>query len=312
MLGLNSLPTLQQRVGNRYNDAISVGSASASSGGATAEPNVFWGRTEGSYSQATPSNSASVSGINIGQWKARTGLDTQLYANQDGALIAGLTAHFGTAVADVRSKYGDGRINTTGTGFGGTLTWYGENDFYVDGQAQATFFNSSLKSNLIDRDMANGVGGTGYAMSVETGKRLGVNGPWTLTPQAQLVYSAVDSNFGDTFGTSVSLGRSDSLNGRLGMALDHQQIWRNAHGEFTRANAYGITNVYYEFLGGTRVNVGGTNFTTGTEKLAAGFGFGGAYNWSNDKYAVYGEALVKTGFGDDYSVGGTAGFRAKW
>ncbi|MDB5621175.1 MAG: autotransporter outer rane beta-barrel protein [Tardiphaga sp.] len=80
------------------------------------------------------------------------------------------TAHFGTAVADVRSKYGDGRINTTGTGFGGTLTWYGESGLYVGGQAQVTFFNSSLKSDLIGRDMANGVGGTGYAMSVETGK----------------------------------------------------------------------------------------------------------------------------------------------
>lgn len=310
---LNSLPTLQQRVGNRYSDINAVNTAAASSGGGAAtEPNAFWGRTEGSYSSFKPTSSTTLSGTNIGQWKARTGLDGQLYANQDGTLIGGVTAHFGTAIADIRSKYGDGRISATGTGFGGTLTWYGESGFYVDGQAQATFFNSNLKSDLVGRDIANGIRGVGYATSIETGKRFGVSGPWALTPQAQLVYSALDADFGDNFGNKISLGRSDSLNGRLGMALDHQRSWRDAHGELTRTNVYGITNVYYEFLGGTRVDVAGTNFTSGNERLAAGFGLGGTYNWGNDKYTVYGEALVKTSFGDDYSVGGTAGFRAKW
>ncbi len=310
---LNSLPTLQQRVGNRYSNINAVEAAPASSGGGTAtEPNAFWGRTEGSYSSFKPTSSTTLSGTSIGQWKARTGLDGQLYANQDGTLIGGVTAHFGTAIADVRSKYGDGRINATGTGFGGTLTWYGESGFYVDGQAQATFFNSNLKSDLVGRDMANGIGGVGYATSIETGKRFGINGPWALTPQAQLVYSALDADFRDNFGTQVTLGRSDSLNGRLGVALDHQRSWRDARGELTRTNVYGITNVYYEFLGGTRVDVAGTNFTSGNEKLTAGFGLGGTYNWGSDKYTVYGEALVKTSFGDDYSVGGTAGFRAKW
>lgn len=309
---LNSLPTLQQRVGYRYSDTTAVGTAPASSGGgATTEPNAFWGRTEGSYNSFKPTSSTTLSSASIGQWKARTGLDGQLYANQNGTLIGGVTAHFGTAIADIRSKYGDGRINATGTGFGGTLTWYGENG-YIDGQAQATFFNSNLRSNLVGRDIASGIGGTAYAMSVETGKRFDIAGPWALTPQAQLVYSAVDSDFNDSFGTRVSLGRSDSLNGRLGMALDHQNNWRDARGELTRTNIYGITNVYYEFLGGTRVDVAGTSFTSSNEKLAAGFGLGGTYNWGNDKYTVYGEALVKISFNDDYSVGGTGGFRMKW
>lgn len=309
---LNALPTLQQRVGNRYSNSNTVGTVSASSAGAATQTNAFWGRTEGSYGSFKPTSSTTLSGTNIGQWKARTGLDGQLYANQDGTLIGGVTAHFGTAIADIRSKYGDGRINTTGTGFGGTLTWYGENGFYVDGQAQATFFNSSLKSDLVGRDIASGIGGVGYAMSVETGKRFDIAGPWALTPQAQLVYSTLDADFGDNFGNKISLGRSDSLNGRLGMALDHQRSWRDARSELTRANVYGITNVYYEFMGGTRVGVASINFASGTEKLAAGFGLGGTYNWGNDKYTVYGEALVKTSFADDYSVGGTGGFRAKW
>jgi hypothetical protein len=38
----------------------------------------------------------------------------------------------------------------------------------------------------------------------------------------------------------------------------------------------------------------------------------GTYNWDNDKYSVYGEALIKSSFNDDYSVGGSAGFRMRW
>ncbi|WP_083636469.1 autotransporter outer membrane beta-barrel domain-containing protein, partial [Bradyrhizobium sp. AS23.2] len=313
LLALNTLPTLQQRAGNRYweVDAIHTGAA-PSVDQAGAGQSVVWGRTEGAYTKAAPAGSMTVSDYNIGQWKARTGVDGRLYQSDAGMLIGGITAHYGQAIAEVRSKYGDGRINTTGGGIGGTLTWYGANGFYVDGQAQATFFDSDLKSNLVSRNMASGVGAFGYALSLETGKRFGIDGPWALTPQAQLVYSAVNSDFQDNFGARVSPGRSDSLTGRLGLALDHQKIWRDEAGKLTRANVYGITNVYYEFLGDTHVDVSGTNFITGREKLAAGFGVGGTYNWDNDRYSVYGEALVKTRFNENYSVGGTGGFRMKW
>lgn len=310
---LNSLPTLLQRAGNRYWEADAIRTGTASVGDQPGEgQSVIWGRTEGSYGKATPSGSVTVRDYNIGEWKARTGVDGRLYQDDNGMLIGGITAHYGQAIAAVRSKYGDGRINTTGAGAGGTLTWYGVNGFYVDGQAQATFFDTDFKANLVNRSMANGVGAVGYALSLETGKRIGIDGPWTLTPQAQLVYSAVNSSFLDNFGADVSIGRNNSLTGRLGLALDHQQSWRDARGTLTRANVYGITNVYYEFLGNTGVTVGGTGFASSLDRLAAGFGIGGTYNWDNDKYSIYGEALVKTSFNDAYSVGGTGGFRMKW
>ncbi len=196
--------------------------------------------------------------------------------------------------------------------FGATATWYGATGFYVDSQAQVTIFDSTLKSNLLGRDMARDNGALGYAFSIETGKRFGLNGPWSLTPQAQLIYSAVQSDFTDVFANNVSLGTNDRLTGRLGLALEHQRVWRDDAGKLTSANVYGIANVYYEFLGITAVNVAGTNLAGNLERTAGGFGFGGTYNWDNNKYAVYGEALVKTSFNDDYSVGGTAGFRIKW
>lgn len=310
MLALNNLPTLQQRVGNRYWDGDPAHPATGDQ--PVHEQSVFWARTSGSYSSATASGSTTLSDTHIGQWSARTGFDGLLYQNGNGMVVGGLTAHYGLATADVRSRYGNGRINANGWGIGGAATWYGTTGFYVDGQAQVTFFDSQLKSDLVGRDMAHDNNGIGYAFSLETGKRFGVGGPWALTPQAQLIYSAVEADFADNFGTRVSLAGNERLTSRLGAALDHQQIWRDHAGKLTRLNLYGVASAYYELLGGTSVNVAGLNFTSSTERLAGGFGFGGTYNWDNDRYSVYGEALIKTSFNDDYSVGGTAGFRMMW
>lgn len=314
LLGLNALPTLQQRVGNRYWDAGAVNASRAPSGDQPdgGEHGMAWGRAEGSYGRSTPSNSVTVSNARIGQWAARTGVDALLHDGEEGLLIGGVNGHYGQALGRVRSPYGDGRIDTSGYGFSGTLTWYGANGFYVDGQAQHTWFDSDLESELVSGNMASGVDGSGYALSVETGKRFGIIGPWTLTPQAQLAYSKVDSDFADNFGARVSLDRSDSLTGRLGLALDHQQSWRDQSGTLVRSNIYGITNLYYEFRGGTSVDVAGTGFASEYERLAAGIGLGGTYSWDDEKYSIYGEALVKTSFDDEYSVGGNVGLRVRW
>lgn len=50
--------------------------------------------------------------------------------------------HYRNVSTDISSVYGAGTIDTDGYGFGGTLTWYGQNGFYVAGQAQATWFDS--------------------------------------------------------------------------------------------------------------------------------------------------------------------------
>jgi hypothetical protein len=41
----------------------------------------------------------------------------------------------------------------------------------------------------------------------------------------------------------------------------------------------------------------------------------GRYNWSEDKYSLYGEGTVNTAladFGDSYFLKGTVGVRVKW
>jgi fibronectin-binding autotransporter adhesin len=153
-------------------------------------------------------------------------------------------------------------------------------------------------------------------LSIETGRRFGIGGNFSLTPQAQLAYSAIDfDSFHDRFGAAVSLDRAESLRGRLGLAGEYGSGWVDARGQLVRASLYGIANLYYEFLGGSVVNVSGLPLSNASERLWGGLGGGGSYNWAGDQYSVFAELQLNTGlddFGDSYSVGGTVGFRARF
>lgn len=86
-------------------------------------------------------------------------------------------------------------------------------------------------------------------------------------------------------------------------------------GLLNRTHVYGIANLYYEFLEGTRVDVQGVSFASRNDRVWGGLGIGGTYNWDDDKYSIYGEGLVNTSlnnFGDSYSVAGQVGLRVKW
>jgi len=328
LLGLNGVSTLQQRVGNRFwanngNHVIAQGAdpvgtpyAAPEEAGVAIEGNGVWGRIEGAHNSIEPRFSTSRTDYDQNILKLQAGLDGLLLENEGGKLIGGVTVHYAHGKTKTNSVYGDGEISTDGYGFGGTLTWYGENGFYLDGQGQLTWYRSDLSSNLANATLAGGNDGFGYALSVEGGKRIAIDPAWSVTPQAQLVYSSVDFDaFTDTFGSRVSIDRGDSLQGRLGLTLDHESSWQNANGQLDRAHVYGIANLYYEFLEGTKVDVAGVSFASEQDRLWGGLGIGGSYNWNDDKYSIYGEGLVNTSlnnFGDSYSIKGQAGFKVKW
>ncbi|GLU28066.1 autotransporter outer membrane beta-barrel domain-containing protein [Brucella sp. NBRC 12950] len=328
LLGLNGVPTLQQRVGNRFwagngNKVVAQGAdpigtpyAAPEEAGVVIEGNGVWGRIEGAHNSINPRFSTSSTDYDQNVFKLQAGIDGLLTETENGKLIGGITIHYAHGKTDVNSVYGDGEISTNGYGFGGTLTWYGENGFYLDGQGQVTWYKSDLDSNLANANLADGNKGFGYTLSLEGGKRIAIDPAWSLTPQAQLVYSNVDFDaFTDPFGARVSLDRGESLQGRLGLTLDHEDSWQNDNGMLNRTHVYGIANLYYEFLEGTRVDVAGTSFASEKDRLWGGLGVGGSYNWNDDKYSIYGEGLVNTSlnnFGDSYSLKGTVGFRMKW
>lgn len=224
--------------------------------------------------------------------------------------------HYGSVSSKVTSAHGNGSIDTTGYGIGGTLTWYGNTGFYLDAQAQVTWYDSDLYSTTAGRSLVNDNDGTGYALSIEAGQRIALNEIWALTPQAQLAFSSVHyDDFTDSFDADVSLDKSRSLVGRLGLAVDRQTEWQDAQGRAGRSHLYGIANLYYDFADGSRVEVGETPFTSENDSLRGGIGLGGSVNWADDRYSLYGEALANTSLenvGGSNMVSGTVGFRVRW
>nr|WP_281411243.1 autotransporter outer membrane beta-barrel domain-containing protein [Rhizobium sp. BK316] len=309
LLALNGLSTLQQRIGDHY--WRDDGKATSAKG----LDNV-WLRTEGTHAEIEPDSATTVGSYDYDMFKLEGGLDGELYQDQGGRLIGGLTVHYGTVSGNIDSLYGNGDIDTTGVGLGATLTWYGDNGFYADAQSQVTWFDSDLTSDLVDGAMESGNNGFGYALGIETGRRFSASGPWSITPQAQLVYSSVDfDTFNDRFGARVSLDDGDSLVGRLGLALDREEQVQRADGETALTKFYGIANLYGEFLDGTAVTVSGLGFENRNDPVWAGLTFGGSYRWSGDRYQLYGEVAAKSSlkdFADSYALSGTAGLRVKW
>jgi len=309
LASLNTVPTLQQRVGNRYWQPNAAGSSFGTYG--------MWGRVEGSRSESEAARSTTLAHRSTDLWRLQTGFDFVLREGADGSLlVGGVNISHGTALADIGSPYGRGKIDTTGTGIGATLTWYGANGFYVDTQAQAMFFDSDITSTTIGRREVKGNNGHGYALSGETGFRYQLGNCFSLTPQMQLVWSRVDfDSFTDPYGARVSLRNGDSLRGRLGLSLDYEKGWTAADGTKSRAHVYAIANLYNEFLNGSKVSVENTSFRSRDERLWAGVGLGGTYEWNNGRYALYGNVNVAGStrkMSDNHSFGGTLGFRATW
>uniref|UniRef100_A0A9E7ZV51 Autotransporter outer membrane beta-barrel domain-containing protein n=1 Tax=Bosea sp. NBC_00436 TaxID=2969620 RepID=A0A9E7ZV51_9HYPH len=303
---LNELQTLRQRVGERF-DGRADDTANAAG-------RAIWARIDAAHSRVTPGFSTTGTGYMIDSWRLQAGADGQVFAGDAGTLVGGVTLHHGEAQADISSVFGRGKIKASGTGFGGALTWYGASGFYADAQTKLNWFDSDLSSTTAGRQLAKGKGGFGYAFGLELGQRIALSDSWSLTPQAQLVYSHVDADsFVDPFGARIALTDGDSLRGRLGISADYRQSWRDNAGRQVNASLYGIANLHYEFLGGTTATVAGTPLTSRGERLWGGLGLGAKYE--TGRYALYGEVEARTSlaqFADSYSITGRAGLRVSW
>ena len=320
---LNELPTLQQRVGNRYwsgfgNGQIEQGDGDGSSiagDRGAVDTRAVWTRFDLARDHIGAEASSAAAQIDANRWVMRSGVEGMLAENENSTLIGGLTLHYGQGSTDIASPTGAGAIKTTGMGIGSTLTWYLENGFYLDGQAHATWLSSDLFSATHGK-LAEGNDGFGYSLSLEAGKRFDLNHGWTMTPQAQLTYSRVSFDaFTDPFGSAVSGLNGKSLVGRLGVTLDHESVWEDDKGDKKRNHLYGIANLHYEFEKNTALIVSGTQIVTAPDRLTGELGIGGSHNWNNDKYSIFGEASVSTSlsnFGKDYGLKGKAGFHIKF
>lgn len=336
--GLNQLPSLQERVGNRHwvgqpeptyifckdpeqdfrclvtQEQADV-YAETSSTPSLIEENGAWIRVEAAREDINPVASTTGASTEVKSAGIQVGIDKLLKTTDDGKLIGGVNLRYVTAGGDVSSAFGLGSVDAKGYGIGGTLTWYDNDGFYVDGQIQAMKFESDISSNTLGK-LADGTGGFGYALSVEAGKKLALNDTWTITPQAQLTYAHTElDSFTDPRGNRVSFSDVDSLKFRLGVMANNEEEWTEDDGTTSRRQVHVGVSLIKEFKPETSATVAGTVLTSEREDLTGEIVLGGSYNWEDDKYSVYGEVAASTGlrnFGDSRRVRGTVGFRTQW
>ena len=324
LLDLNTLPTLAQRATNRggsngagiqpaggKSDRYIPGSANY----ANKQSSPIWARLEGVRSSVDSARSTTGSSYDVNQWKIRLGVDGLFQKNDKGSWLVGLNAFYSMADTDISSATGNGSIDTKGFGLGLTTTWYGNDGYYVDGQAQLSRFSSDLRDVTSGALVSNNKG-MGYAFGLEAGRRMATGTGWTITPQARLIYSSIRfDSFTGPGATVVSLDDGDSLKGRVGFNLDQKRHWTAADGRTGNSRLYTLANIYYEFSDKSQVDISGVKFTSRPDRLSGEIGLGGSLNWNNGQYAVFSEVSTATSlnnFGDSYQLKGTAGIRVKF
>ncbi|PHM60122.1 autotransporter outer membrane beta-barrel domain-containing protein [Xenorhabdus ishibashii] len=281
--------------------------------------NGAWGRMTASYGKLSPRITTSGAGnITYNMARAQVGIDGRFYENDHGSVIGGVFLQYSNINADVGSEHGEGKIHANGYTIGATSTWYGNNGFYLDGLSQLTYFNNDLDSKTANQHLGNGKSALGYALGLETGRRFDLTPKWSLTPQAQLVYSSIDmNNFHDTFGTKVRFDQSRNMKLLIGAKIDYSQKGSDAQGKNEKtSNLYGLFNIRQEILGhNDAVDVANVAFHGGNDHTWGETGFGGSYSWGNGRYSVSGQTSVNTSlnnFADSYELSAKIGLKMTW
>lgn len=335
----NAPSTLQERVGNRYWSGAGARQIAQGDGPGLSEVvpqpdtnttltdyGLFWSKISGSYGRFAPANSTTGNKSTVNTWTFTAGVDNQLYENEAGRFIGGVWFEYGRINARVSSRFGNGEIKANGYGGGASLTWYGDDGLYVDGQGKLSWYKSDIDSETMQRSVADGTKGFGYALSVETGKRFAVSQYWSLTPQAQLSWSSLKmDNFTDTFNATSSFGRQNDLIARFGLTADYVNSWQGDDGFTRRSSFYAGANLYQGLVqdeSNVRISVSGRRDETsalvdaGTlGKTWLGIGAGGTYSWHDNKYSLFSNVNVASStkkLGDNYTLSGNVGLSVKW
>ena len=67
----------------------------------------------------------------------------------------------------------------------------------------------------------------------------------------------------------MSLDDGNKLIGRLGLSVDYENQWVDRTGQLSRAHVYGIANLYYDFLDGSKVDVSGVDLISENRRCGA-------------------------------------------
>ncbi|MEO1985076.1 MAG: autotransporter outer membrane beta-barrel domain-containing protein [Martelella sp.] len=304
MLTLNRPDSLQDRVGERYWNL-----------GDVSDPGYVWADFTGGREHYDGSEGTLNASYNADIYRLRMGVDGQFGETESGFAVGGLVFQYANATADVSSRVGGGDVVSQLFGLGATMTWYGNNGFYVDGQAFGNVINNDL--TIAGTSTLSMQQSYGYSLSAETGYRFDVAPGWAMTPQAQLTWGSVNfDDFTGVYNEDVSLVNGDSLAARMGLQTDYRTSWTTATGEARSASLHGIANVYYDFTNDpSEVWVSGVNMSTDDGDWTGEIGIGGSYTWLNGKLGINGDVTASTGlenFGDSYGLTGKVRFQMQW
>ena len=304
MLTLNRPDSLQDRVGERYWNL-----------GDVSDPGYVWADFTGGREHYDGSEGTLNASYNADIYRLRMGVDGQFGETESGFVVGGLVFQYANANADVSSRVGGGDVVSQLFGMGATMTWYGNNGFYVDGQAFGNVINNDI--TIAGTPTLGMQQSYGYSLSAETGYRFDVAPGWAMTPQAQLTWGSVNfDDFTGVYNEDVSLVDGDSLAARMGLQTDYRTDWTTATGEARSASFHGIANVYYDLTDDpSEVRVSGVNMSTDDGDWTGEIGIGGSYTWLNGKLGVNGDVTASTGlenFGDSYGLTGKVRFHMQW
>lgn len=288
------LPTLEQRVGQRYWSGTVEQSDNGLISGA-------WIRVYGSQSDLYGGAGSDISHIDVSYAGTQAGIDAVV----DGGWVLGVTAQFGQLNTLSYGSLGPSSAEVETYGLGVTATWYGDNGLYVDGQLQANRVSMSVENDLgetVFDDVKAGL----FSASVEVGKSYDLNNGSVIIPQAQFTYShmtAYDTVTED--GAVVRSNHQDMSLLRLGVAYEFNELIDD--GKF-----YTIANLYHNFDATSSVSSDDTVSTFVGQENWGEVGMGLSLATGKNSI-VYGEASYARAFkGDGERLSGTIGLRATW
>ncbi len=282
LLGLNGLPTAGER-----------DMAARDSKGA-------WGQIESARGSWKAERSETGAEYDMRRYGMRAGME---FPVDEAGSRWGFSLHQRGGSAKV-SQGGDisqgGEIKVQGFGVGLYGAWHGK-DLYVDGQAETTLYEAALDSSLRGR-LDGDVSGHGYALGVETGRRMAMGlpgmGEVMVTPRARLVHSSVSvSDFEDLVEQSISLDKGRSMRGRVGVHVETQALGG--------ARLSGTVDVEREFEEARQVTVTRKALPASERATWLHLGLGGVHDSESGRYTLSGKVNYATsGGGDSHEYGG--------
>ena len=302
-MGRDFLGNLWERVGHRE-----TGWSAEGRGNGTG----VWGRAHGKLLDAGSGATSSGASFETAHGFLQAGVDFAGFDLDEGNLVLSIMGHYGNSDTDVANVIGGkiANVDINGYGVGGSVTFYNEaQTFYLDAVGQATWYDVDIDStefglNGSERTAHANTDGFGYGFSLEAGYRYAISDQWAFVPQGQLTYSNTDfDNTADSEGVALSVLDGDSLEGRIGFALEgHSDV----------SFGYFRVNLIEEFEGKNRINASGTKFTADFSGTSAELSAGGSF-LVTPGVRLYTDITGRAGFKNEVaSARGTIGAKVNW